>query len=383
MVYLDNSATTRPFDSVTSLVAEMMGACFFNPSAPYAQALSVEKAMGEARATVARSLGAHAEEIVFTSGGTEGDNLAILGTAGPHARQHHVITSAAEHPAVIRCAEYLESLGQPVTIAGVKSDGQVDIQALLSAITPQTALVSIMHVNNEVGAVNDIEKIAAQVKEINPQTLVHADGVQAYLRVPVNLSKTAIDLYTVSAHKIHGPKGIGALYVKNGVHLSGMQLGGGQERGLRSGTENVPGILGFGAAVAECNRRLPAGVERMHGLKKELVRMLTDHLQDVSLNGPPCEKAAPHIVNISFAGVRAEVLLHALEGDGVLVGMGSACSSRKQKISGVLRAMGVPEKWAAGALRVSLGFETTAEDIQLAAEKMIAHVKTLRRFVRR
>nr|WP_122011669.1 cysteine desulfurase family protein [Maliibacterium massiliense] len=386
MIYLDNSATTRVCAQAADAAYESMRTDYFNPSAPYAPAIAAETRMTRARANVARALTCDAGGVYFTSGGTEGDNLVILGTANVLGRRmHHMITTAVEHPAVLHAMQYLEKTGWEVSYIPVDGQGCCDEDALVEALREDTALVSVMHVNNEVGAINDVARIAARVKRKNPRTLVHVDGVQAFMRVPVALVNTGIDFYSVSGHKIHAPKGVGALYMKKGARIDGMQLGGGQESGVRSGTENVPGIAALGAAVERLLDEGQAQVAaRLMGMKRTLYAQIIDSVPDVRVNGPQdIALAAPHVLNLSFAGVRAEVLLHALEEREIYVGMGSACSSKRRVISPVLRAMQVPAAYAEGAIRFSLGCDNTMDEMARTAETLASLVAQLRRFKRR
>ncbi|MBP3371012.1 MAG: cysteine desulfurase [Clostridia bacterium] len=379
MIYLDNSATTHARAEVIETVNDAMQKFWINPSAAYAQALDVEKALDGARRTVLRSIGgAQAGTVVFTGGGTEGDNLSIIGAANARrAHFNHIITTAIEHPAVLRTVEFLERSGFDVTVLPVNEKGCVIPEQVAEAVREDTCIVSVMHVNNEVGSVNDIAAIAEAVKAKNPNTYVHVDAVQAYLRVPVELAKTKIDLYSASAHKVHGPKGVGFLFIRKGVKLDGVQLGGGQEMGLRSGTQNVPGILGFAKAVELWD---PADNDRMRGLKEKLFAEISSRLDGVRRNGPSAEESAPHVLNVGFTGVRAETLLHALEDKDVLVATGSACSSKHRKVSFVLDQMGVPESHIGGSIRLSFGIFNTEDDIVPAAEAIASAVTLLRRF---
>lgn len=379
MIYLDNSATTKPRQSVTDEYVRAAHELWINPSAAYAQALDSEKALDRARRSILRSVGGTSiGSVVFTGGGTEGDNLAIMGTCYARARtMHHLVTDAVEHPAVSRSCEFLEKNGWRLTTLPVTEQGVVDPAAVADAVCGDTAIVSIMHVNNETGAVNDVRAIAEAVKAKNPKTLVHVDAVQAYLRVPIDLSKTKIDLYSASGHKIHGPKGVGFLFLRRGVTLDGVALGGGQEMGLRSGTQNTPGILALERAVLDWD---DADIARVREIKEALYREVCARVDGVRRNGPDEGTAAPHILNLGFSGVRAETLLHALEERDVLVATGSACSSRHRRVSFVLDAMHVPEEYLTGSIRLSFGIFNTMDEVVPAAEAIAECVTLLRRF---
>lgn len=379
MIYLDNSATTRPFDEVIDKMSACMREEYFNPSAVYAPAMLAGRILTETREAIASQLGGRVK-VVFTSGGTEADNLALLGTARAlRGRKGHFITTKVEHPAILETAAELERLGHSVTYIGVDEEGMVDVDALVDAVREDTALVSIMQVNNEVGAVMPIEEISRRVKEKNPRTLIHVDGVQGFMRVPMHMNRMGVDLYSLSGHKIHGPKGIGALAMSDRARPLCIAFGGGQENGLRSGTENVPGIAGLGQAV-RAFARLDDPASDMMELKMRLRDGILQAVPDAKVNGPT--GGAPHILNVTFP-VKGEVLLHALEGAGILCSTGSACASHKKSASHVLTAMGVPDKEIDGALRFSLCPMNTPEEIDETVAQIRKSVEMLRAFKRR
>ena len=379
MIYLDNSATTRPFDEVIDKMSACMREEYFNPSAVYAPAMLAGRILTETREAIASQLGGRVK-IVFTSGGTEADNLALLGTARAlRGRKGHFITTKVEHPAILETAAELERLGHSVTYIGVDEEGTVDVDALVDAVREDTALVSVMQVNNEVGAVMPIEEISRRVKEKNPRTLIHVDGVQGFMRVPMHMNRMGVDLYSLSGHKIHGPKGIGALAMSDRARPLCIAFGGGQENGLRSGTENVPGIAGLGQAV-RAFARLDDPASDMMELKMRLRDGILQAVPDAKVNGPT--GGAPHILNVTFP-VKGEVLLHALEGAGILCSTGSACASHKKSASHVLTAMGVPDKEIDGALRFSLCPMNTPEEIDETVAQIRKSVEMLRAFKRR
>ena len=379
MIYLDNSATTRPFDEVIDKMSACMREEYFNPSAVYAPAMLAGRILTETREAIASQLGGRVK-VVFTSGGTEADNLALLGTARAlRGRKGHFITTKVEHPAILETAAELERLGHSVTYIGVDEEGTVDVDALVDAVREDTALVSVMQVNNEVGAVMPIEEISRRVKEKNPRTLIHVDGVQGFMRVPMHMNRMGVDLYSLSGHKIHGPKGIGALAMSDRARPLCIAFGGGQENGLRSGTENVPGIAGLGQAV-RAFARLDDPASDMMELKMRLCDGILQAVPDAKVNGPT--GGAPHILNVTFP-VKGEVLLHALEGAGILCSTGSACASHKKSASHVLTAMGVPDKEIDGALRFSLCPMNTPEEIDETVAQIRKSVEMLRAFKRR
>lgn len=379
MIYLDNSATTRPFDEVIDKMSACMREEYFNPSAVYAPAMLAGRILTETREAIASQLGGRVK-VVFTSGGTEADNLALLGTARAlRGRKGHFITTKVEHPAILETAAELERLGHSVTYIGVDEEGTVDVDALVDAVREDTALVSVMQVNNEVGAVMPIEEISRRVKEKNPRTLIHVDGVQGFMRVPMHMNRMGVDLYSLSGHKIHGPKGIGALAMSDRARPLCIAFGGGQENGLRSGTENVPGIAGLGQAV-RAFARLDDPASDMMELKMRLRDGILQAVPDAKVNAPT--GGAPHILNVTFP-VKGEVLLHALEGAGILCSTGSACASHKKSASHVLTAMGVPDKEIDGALRFSLCPMNTPEEIDETVAQIRKSVEMLRAFKRR
>ena len=380
LAYLDNSATTRPTDGVIDAMSRCMREGYFNPSSLYAPAIDSEKAMRACREELASALCVSPRGILFTSGGTEANNLAIIGTVSAMRGPQHLIVSAVEHPSVLEAFHYLEGLGHRVTVIGVDGRGQLDWPQLEDALDDAPALVSCMQVNNETGALADIPRLSALVREKAPNALIHVDGVQGFLRVPFDAR--LVDLYTMSSHKIHGPKGVGALYVRPGVRLIPRQLGGGQEGALRSGTENTPGIAGFMEAAREM-KAMPDRFQHMMEKKKLLWTLFQQAVPAAQLNGPSIEEGAPHIINISFPGVRGEVMLHALEGARIYCSTGSACSSKKRHLSPVLLAMGLDPDRAEAALRFSLSPLTQDEEIRYAAEQLGAIYATLSRFKRR
>lgn len=380
MIYLDNSATTRPFDDVIEAMAACMREEYFNPSSLYAPAMKAGGLLSSAREAIDRQLGG-GTRVIFTSGGTEADNLALLGTArNLRGRKGHFITTKVEHPAILETAAELERQGHEVSYIGVDTDGVVDVDALVDAVRPDTALVSVMQVNNEVGAIMPIEEISRRVKEKNPRTLVHVDGVQGFMRVPMNLRKMGVDLYSLSGHKIHGPKGVGALVLAGNARVQCIAFGGGQENGLRSGTENVPGIAGLGQAVRSY-AKLGDTAPHMLACKQRLAQRVLETIPGAHVNGDLAHGAA-HILNITFP-TKGEVLLHALEGAGIMCSTGSACASHKKSASHVLTAMGVSDRDIDGALRFSLCPGNTLVEMDETAVQLAKNVETLRRFVRR
>ncbi len=367
--YLDHSATTPTLPEVSQRMIDVMRCDFYNPSAAYAPAARVERALDAARDTLRKAAGAAGFRVVFTGSGTESDALAILGTADTLRKPAVLCVSAVEHPAVREAMRVAEARGHIVRVLPVDQRGVLDIAALDSLLDDTVALVSVMHVNNETSAIQPIARLRQRMAALCPKALLHVDGVQGFLRVPLDVGKTGIDLYTVSAHKIHGPKGVGALLIKPGVRLIPQTPGGGQEGGLRSGTENVPGIIGLQAAV-ETLAALPPWRDALAAKKAALWDRLARGGEGIMVNGPAPGDAdsAPHILNVSFGGMRGEVLLHALEAEEIYVSTGSACASRRAKHSDTLAAMGVTGDRLDGAVRFSLSPMTTEQEIADAAD---------------
>ena len=379
--YLDNSATTRPSEGVIAAMADCMREGYFNPSAQYAPAVREFQKLRACREALLAAVHGGDGRVIFTSGGTEANNLAILGSVAKMRGPQLVAVSAVEHPSVLEAFEALRAQGHEVRVLGVDACGRLDEAALLQALEDGASLVSCMQVNNETGALLDTAWLAGLVRQQKRPARIHVDGVQGFLRVPFDLRSA--DLYTLSGHKIHGPKGIGALLCKKDVRLEPRQIGGGQEETLRSGTENTPGIAGLMAAVTEM-RALGDGMSADLMRKKlHLVEAFSRAVPDLLVNGPDPKDGAPHIVNLSFPGVRGEVMLHALEADGVYASTGSACSSKKLKVSRVLTSMGISPERAEWALRFSLSPYTTDAEIDYAAEVLEKNYALLKRFRRR
>ena len=378
MAYLDNSATTQPCRAAVEAMVRCMTEGFYNPSSVYRPAVDAFRAVRECRETLLKAVHGDGCDLYFTSGGTESNNLAILGAAAKMRGPRICAVSAVEHPSVREPFERLRAEGWDVRVIGVSDDGALRWDELERALDDGAALVSCMQVNNETGALLDAERLR---RTVNGRALIHVDGVQGFLRVPFDMKNA--DLYTLSGHKIHGPKGIGALVVRRGVRLEPRQIGGGQESGMRSGTENTPGIAGLHAAAKELVAVQSTLVGELMQKKLHLIGKFREAVPEMLVNGPEPEHAAPHIVNLSFPGVRGEVMLHALESEGVYASTGSACSSKKLKVSGVLTAMGVAPARAEWALRFSLSPHTTMEEIDDAAQKLGAIYASLKRFQRR
>lgn len=381
--YLDNSATTCAFARVCDIMMKTMSQDYGNPSSLHTKGFQAETYIKDAREAIARSLRVSEREIIFTSGGTESNNMALIGCAMANRRNgNHLITTVFEHSSVGNTMRFLEEQGFRVTYLPVDQEGTVSLQALEEAICPDTILVSIMYVNNEIGAVQPVEEIARIIHRKKPDVLFHVDAIQAYGKYVIRPKRQGIDLLSVSGHKIHGPKGTGFLYVRDKVKIKPLIFGGGQQQGMRSGTENVPGVAGLGEAVKEIYKDHEERIQRMYAFKHAFVERLED-LDGIVINGQPLDQGAPHIVSVSFRGIRSEVLLHALEEKGVYVSAGSACSSNHPAVSGTLRSIGVEKELLDSTLRFSFGVFTTEEEVLYAADAVKELVPMLRRFKRK
>lgn len=382
-VYFDNSATTRCYDSVKDIVVKAMTEDFGNPSAMHLKGVEAEKYIKSSAESLARLLKVQEKEILFTSGGTESDNLALIGATFANKRSgNHIITTSVEHPAVSQPALFLQEQGFEVTYLPVDSRGVVKMDALKAVLREDTILVSVMYVNNEVGAVMPVEEIAALVHEKSPRALFHVDAIQAFGKYRIYPKKMGIDLLSVSGHKIHGPKGVGFLYINEKAKIQPQILGGGQQGGMRSGTDNVPGIAGLGAAAVEIYKNLEENVENMYRLKEHIAQGL-EKIGDIRINGMDLREGAPQILSISVMGVRSEVLLHSLEERGIYVSAGSACSSHKRKPSATLAAMGMSKDQIESTVRLSFCEENTIEEADYFLQVMGELVPMLRRYSRR
>lgn len=380
--YLDNSATTRCSDSVAELMMRVLCEDYGNPSSLHNRGMEAENYVKEARARIAKTLKVNDREIYFTSGGTEGNNLAIIGAAMANKRMGmHVITTAIEHPSVGNPFAYLQEQGFEVTYLPVDKYGIISLEDLRGALCSDTILVSIMHVNNEMGAVEPIEDVARIIKQAHPDCLFHVDAIQSYGKFRIFPKKMGIDLMTVSGHKIHGPKGSGFVYVRDKVKVKPIILGGGQEWGMRSGTENVPAIAGIGLASAEIYHNFDYHVKHLYGLRKRFVERV-EKIPGVTINGHKDMRSAPQIVSVSVSGVRSEVLLHALEDKGIYVSAGSACSAKKPTKSKTLQAIGIDRSLLESTVRFSFSIYTTVEEIDYACEMMEQLIPMLSKYTR-
>lgn len=371
MIYLDNSATTKPLLSVSDAYLEAVKEDYFNISSPYGAALNTEKKYLLAKKIIADALNITDKELLFTSGGTESDNTA-LNLARDNSE---VIVSAYEHHAILNCAEFLKKRNIKVIYCPVNKNGVVEPETLKNLVNDNTSLISIMHVNNEIGAINDIKTLNLVTKEKNPNVLFHSDGVQAFMHICTDIKDLGVDLYSISSHKVHGTKGVGALYIKKGVLFTPFIYGGGQQENKRSGTVNVPGIIAFGEAVNSLKNGFGDSLKE---IKEKYISLLSE-IPDTKII---CPDSVPNILSVAFLGVKASSLQNALEND-VIIGKGSACTSRSSKVSHVLDAMGLPLNIAEATVRISFGAHNTLEEAETAAEKISFYVNYLRKYKRK
>ncbi|MDE6748781.1 MAG: cysteine desulfurase [Lachnospiraceae bacterium] len=381
-VYLDNSATTRCFDEVAQLMMKISCEDYGNPSSMHHKGVEAERYLRYARETLAKILKVNEKEIFFTSGGTESDNIAIVGTAmANHRTGRHLITTQIEHPAVIQTMKYLEAQGFRVTYLPVDKQGRIRLEDLQEAICKETILVSIMHTNNEIGTIEPIEEAGELIKRTNPATVFHVDAVQGFGKFRIYPSRMNIDLLSVSAHKIHGPKGVGFLYINDKIKINPIIYGGGQQKGMRSGTENVAGIAALARAAEIMYSNLDADMNRLYELRDMFIQGVSQ-IDNVKVNGCMGNESAAHIVSLSVSGVRSEVLLHALEDRGIYVSAGSACSSNKPQPSATLKAIGVEKDLLHSTIRFSFSVFTTEEEIRYTIQTLREIIPELRKYTR-
>ena len=382
-VYLDNSATTKCLPEVAALMTRIMCDEYGNPSSLHKKGVESEKYVRYAKEVIAKCMKVQEKEILFTSGGTESDNIALIGSAYANYRAgRHIITTRIEHPAVLQTCAYLEEQGFSVTYLPVNAKGVISLADLERAMTKNTILVSIMHTNNEVGAVQPIEQAGELIKRMNPSTLFHVDAVQGFGKCRIYPKRMHIDLLTVSAHKLHGPKGVGFLYINEKAKVRPIIFGGGQQKGMRSGTENVPGIAGMAKAIEEVFSEFDEKIEYLYKIKERFVKGVSA-LEGIRLNGPVGRDGAPHVVSVSIQGVRSEVMLHALEDKGIYVSAGSACSSNKPSVSATLKAIGVEKQYLDATLRFSFSLYTTETEIDYTVKCLSELLPALRTYSRK
>ncbi len=382
-IYFDNSASTRVYAEVIDLMIKTMQEDYANPSAHHMGGVNAERYVRKAAEQIAATLKCEPREIIFTSGGTESNNMALFGTAlAKKRRGMHIISTGIEHPAIYRPLEILSEFGFEITILPVDEKGHISLEELKKAVREDTILVSIMYVNNEIGAIEPIEEAARIVKSVNPSTYFHVDAIQAYGKLMIHPKKFGIDMLSVSSHKIHGPKGVGFLYVDKDVHIKPMIYGGGQQRNMRSGTVNTSGIAGLGLAAKLAYTNFEEKIAGITKIKDFLIDEL-ESIEGVKLNSYKGKDSAPQIVSVSVSGVLSEVLLHALEERGIYVSSGSACSSSHPGISGVLKGIGLEKNLQESTIRISLGEYNTMDEAKQFVKEFQSLLPVLRKFTRK
>lgn len=376
-VYFDNSATTKPLKEVRDEVYNAMDEYFGNPSSLHKLGVKSQRKLNEIQEAISKRLNCTKEEIIFTSGGSEGNNMVIKGLVGEN---NHIITTEFEHSSVLNTYRELENSGIKVTYLKVNREGFIDLKELEEAINKDTVLVSIMHVNNEVGSIQKLKEIGKIIKEKSKRAKFHVDGVQGFGKFKIDVKACNIDFYSVSAHKFHGPKGVGFIYLRKGLNLKSLISGGGQQFGLRSGTENIPGYMGMVKAMEIAYDALDDSYNTVKNLKEYFIEKLA-RIDDVIINTPSREEYSPYILNVSFLGTRSEVLLHMLEEDDIFVSTGSACSSKSAVAKGsyVLNAMGLEARCIQGAIRFSFSRYNTLEEVDYTIKSLEKSLKFLRR----
>ena len=379
-IYFDNAATTKVSETAAAAMMAMLTENYGNPSSLHNKGFAAEKAVEESRGILAAAMKVSKNDIYFTSGGTEANNMVLQGVADAYQRKgKHILISGIEHPSVSSAAYRLEELGFHIEAIPVEAYGYVNPKVLGDMVREDTILVSVMHVNNEIGTIQDLAGLAKSVKGSNPDCLFHADAIQSFGKYPLYPDRIGVDLLTVSGHKIHGPKGVGALYLSPKVRLIPILYGGDQQKGIRSGTENVPGIVGFGVAAKEAYGELDQRRKTIESIRRYCIEQIKEHLTDIEINSD-VDKGAYHILNIRVMGVKSEVMLHTLEDAEIYVSTGSACSSNKKQHSSTLQALGQDSDATDQALRISFSKDNTLEEVDRFIETMVKSVPMLRRF---
>lgn len=384
MIYLDNCSTTKPREEVIKIMSESMVDYFGNPSSLHRLGMISEKKIKESRSYIAKYLDVDSNEIYFTSGGTEGNNIGIQSVVNKFKnRGNHIITTKIEHPSVLNIMKNYEKQGFKVTYLDVDDLGYISLEELENSINDNTILVSIMHVNNEIGAIQPIDRIKQILNGKDSKALFHVDGIQGFGKVDFSLKRFGIDIYTFSAHKIYGPKGVGGLYIDKSHSLSPIVFGGNQENGIRSGTENVPGIIGFGQAVKIMSENFLDESNHVKELKAYFISKVQDEIEDIRINTSLGEKSSPYILNISFRNTRGEVLLHYLEDKKIYVSTTSACSSTGTEKSHVLKSIGLSNNEIEGSIRFCFSYENVKKDIDYTVEILKNSIKEIRQIIMR
>ncbi|MFA9423967.1 MAG: cysteine desulfurase family protein [Sedimentibacter sp.] len=379
-VYLDNSATTKVRQEVMDEIIDACQNCYGNPSSIHRKGLETEKKIEEARKWVARLINSKAEEIYFTGGGTESNNIAIFGHLEKVSEKSNIITTKIEHPSVYNVFKHFEN-NIKVNYLNTDCHGNVDIEQLKGLVDENTLLVSIMHVNSEIGIMQDLNEITKIVKNTNKNIKIHVDAVQSYGKIKIDTNKLLVDTISFSSHKIHGPKGVGGLYIRTGCKVNPIIFGGGQEKKIRPGTENTPGIIGFGKACELLYNNFNEESEKLYELRNQYAKRLKEEISDIKINSPLGTEGAPHILNVSFKNVRGEVLVHYLEMKGIYLSTGSACSS-KSKTNRILEAINLDKEFVEGTVRISLGYFNNTDEVEYVIENIKRSVEDIRKIMK-
>ncbi|MBC3805446.1 aminotransferase class V-fold PLP-dependent enzyme [Acetobacterium fimetarium] len=381
-IYLDNAATTRVHPQVAEKMMDALVNNYGNPSSLYGLGIRAEQAVREVRERIAATINCQSQEIYFTSGGTEGNNMIIKGIVENKQRSRmRIVTTAIEHPSVLDVFSFYENHQVEVVVLGVDAQGHIDLDELKTAVNASTILVSIMGVNNELGTIQDLKAIGKIVKAANPKCVFHSDFVQGYMKIPLDVKACQLDAITMCGHKIFGPKGVGAVYIKKGTTIKPLLHGGGQENNMRSGTENVPGIVGFGEAIRIRKDTYRDQLKAIRKLRSRFIAGIKEQIEDTLVNGDP--DGSPYVLNVSFNHVRGEVLLHSLEAKGICVSTGSACSSHKKEKQYVLKAIGLMEEYKEGTIRISFSEDITEADVDEAVSAIAEAVASLRLLIKK
>lgn len=380
-IYLDNSATTKIRKEVLNTIIDINENFYGNPSSLHKMGLQIEKKIENARKIVSNFVNANTKEIIFTSGGTESNNLAIFGHLSNISENTNIITTRIEHPSVYNVFKNFEKKGIKVNYLDCDKKGRIDLLQLDSLVDDNTKLISIIYVNNEIGIIQDVSEILRVVRKKNNKTKIHIDGIQAFGKIKIDLKKLDIDSMSFSSHKIHGPKGIGGLYINSRTNIKSIFLGGNQEKGLRAGTENTAGIVGFGKAVDLIDKEFDANYKKTLELKNIYAKKIKSEIEDTKINSLLNEESAPHILNVSFKNVRGEVLLHFLEKHNIYVSTGSACSSKSKTISRTLESIDLENSYQDGTIRISFGYFNKLEELDYVIDKIKKSVNEIRQII--